>query len=181
VLGETWVSHYGENHKQSSILAIEQDNKEHPILRGVRDVHTMAGAYTADPIEGSQILARCIVLNGMEITSPVDTSKELMPVAWVRDYASKSGKSARIFCTTQGASEDIVNEGFRRMLVNAHLWCLGMEEEIKPDNNVEFVGPYHPYTFSFDEYPRGVKPTDLAGWDSPIMKPGLPLTLGTKK
>jgi len=82
---------------------------------------------------------------------------------------------ARIFCTTQGASEDILNEGFRRLLVNAHFWCLGMEASIEADGKVDFVGPYHPATFNFKGYRRGVKPADLAGWDSPIMNPNAPI------
>ena len=176
VLGETWVTHYGDNHRQSSILAVEQSNKDHPTLRGVKSMHTQAGGYTAYPLEPSTILARGIILNGLEIDASIDTSKELMPVVWVRDRKSKSGKVARIFTTTQGASEDIPNEGFRRLLINAHLWCLGMEDEIKADNPVDFVGPYLPTTFSFSHFPRGVKPADLADWDSPIMPPGLPLT-----
>jgi len=175
VLGETWVTHYGANHRQSAILAAELDNKAHPILRGVTAMHTVAGAYTADPIEGSTVLARCIVLNGMEIDAPVDTAKDLMPVAWVRDYTSKSGQVARIFTTTQGASQDILNEGFRRMLVNAHLWCLGLEDSIAEDNRVDFVGPYHPTPFSFTEFRRGIRPADVAGWDTPIWNPDAPL------
>ena len=180
VLGETWVTHYGANHKQSSILAVEQPNRDHPILRGVTGMHTQAGGYTADPIDGSMILARGIILNGMSIDSAVDTSKELMPVVWVRNRESTSGTVARIFTTTQGASEDIVNEGFRRLLINAHLWCLGMDDAIKTDNPVDFVGPYHPTTFSFTEFPRGVKPRDLADWESPIMPLGLPMTIKKK-
>ena len=180
VLGETWVTHYGRNHVQSSILALEQDNKEHPVLRGVKDVHTQCGGYTANPIEGSSILARGIILHGMDMDAPVDTSKELMPVAWVREYQSKSSKAARIFCTTQGASEDILNEGFRRMLVNAHLWCLGMEDAIKPENKVDLVGPYHPTTYKFEGYRQGVKPADLAGWDTPIMNPDAPVQVKKK-
>lgn len=175
VLGETWVTHYGDNHRQSSILAIEQHNKEHPILRGVTEMHTRAGGYTAYPIAGTTTLARGIILKGMTMDSPVDTSKELMPVVWVRDYESKSGKVARIFCTTQGASQDIVNEGFRRLLVNAHLWCLGMEDSIDAENLVDFVGPYHPTTFSFTRFRRGIKPSDLSDWGSPIMDPDAPL------
>jgi hypothetical protein len=177
VLGETWVTHYGKNHQQSSILAVEQENKEHPILRGVRKMHTQAGGYTADPIEGSTILARGIILDGMEKDAPVDMSKELMPVVWVRDYASKSGKTARIFCTTQGASQDIVNKGFRRMLVNAHLWCLGMEEEIGNKTMVDFVGEYHPSEFSFDHARHGLKPADAEGWDKPIYDASLPVSV----
>lgn len=174
VLGETWVTHYGDNHRQSSILAIEHENRRHPVLNGVEDMHTQAGGYTADPIEGSEVLARGIILNGMKKDAGVDTSKSLLPVVWVRERESESGKVARIFTTTQGASEDIVNDGFRRLLINAHLWCLGMDKQIKSDNPIDFVGPYHPSRFSFEGYKRGVKPADLAGWDSPILDPKKP-------
>ena len=175
VLGETWVTHYGDNHRQSSNLVIEEDRRDHPIFRGVADMHTQAGGYTADPLQPSTILARGQILNGMSKDSPVDTSKPPMPVVWVRDYESASSKVARIFATTQGASEDIVDVGFRRMLINAHLWCLGMEEDIRADNPVDFVGPYHPSTFNFSGYRRGIKPADLSGWDTPIMNPSAPV------
>ncbi len=176
VLGETWVTHYGANHKQSSLLVADFEQAEHPILRGVSEMHVQAGAYTANPIEGSTVLARAIVLNGMTADSPIDRTKELVPAVWVRDYQSASGKLARVFTTTQGASEDILNDGFRRLLLNAHLWCLGMEDAIEEDNPIEFVGPYHPSTFSFTEFKRGIKPEDLEGWDSPILDPNAPLT-----
>ncbi len=181
VLGETWVTHYGRNHKQSSILAIEAENGGHPVLLGVESMHTQAGGYTADPMPGSITLARGIILNGMNIDAAVDTEKKLMPVVWVREHKSKSGKAARIFTTTQGASEDILSEGFRRLLVNAHLWCLGMEDDIKPGNNVAFVGPYTPATFAFEGYRRGVRPADLAGWDAPIMDPNAPVIVKKRK
>ena len=176
VLGETWVTHYGQNHVQSSILVPEQANKKHPVLKGVGAMHTQAGGYTAFPLEPSTILARGIILNGMNKDASVDTTKELMPVVWVRDYTSKSGNVARILTTTQGASEDIVDENFRRLLINGHLWCLGLDKKIKKSNPVEFVGPYHPSTFAFEGYRRGIKPADLAGWDSPIMNPDAPVS-----
>ena len=175
VLGETWDEHYGDNHRQSSNLVIEDENKDHPVLRGVKEMHTIAGGYTADPLEPYTTLARGIILNGMTADSPVDKSKDPMPVVWVRNYKSKSSKVARVFTTTQGASEDIISEGFRRLLVNAHLWTLGMEDEIKADNPVDFVGDYNPATFDFGGFRRGVKPADLSGWDSPIMDPDAPI------
>ena len=46
---------------------------------------------------------------------------------------------------------------------------MGLEENIKPDMNVDFVGPYQPTTFSFGGGRKKVKPTDLAGFESPIM------------
>src|SRR5687767_6041498 len=55
ILGETWVSHYGKNHAQSSRLILEPQEANHPILRGVKDVWAQSGGYTAAPIEGSKI------------------------------------------------------------------------------------------------------------------------------
>jgi len=176
ILGETWVSHYGDNHKQSSIVALAYGEKDHPILRGAGAMHVQAGAYTADPLEPADILAHAIVLDGRKPDAPVDIDKDIVPVAWTREIETPSGNTARVFTTTQGASEDIVNEGFRRMLVNAHLWCMGMDDAIEADNPVDLVGPYHPTTFSFTHFKRGIKPADLRGWNSPILNPDAPLT-----
>ena len=170
ILGETWVSHSGTNHKQSSRLVLQPSQSEHPILRGVKDVWVQSGVYTADPIEGSQILAMAQILDGMTPDSPVSTEKKAQPVAWYRTYTSSSGKSGRVFTTTHGASEDLLNDGFRRMLVNACLWSAGLEASIRPDGDIGFVGPYRPSTFNFGGFVKGMKPSDLAGWDSPIPK-----------
>jgi len=170
ILGEHWVGHYGRNHSQSSHLLLEPSQLEHPILRGVRDVHTQCGGYNAHPREGCTVLAKGQILNGMKFADPPDPTKDVLPVAWVRLYRPDNPKS-RVFATTHGASEDILNEGFRRMLVNAHFWCLGLEDAIKGDNNVSFVGPYHPTTFKFGGHRKGVKPADIEGWDTPILGP----------
>jgi type 1 glutamine amidotransferase len=168
ILGEHWVGHYGRNHRQSSRLQLDEKQLEHPVLRGVKDVHTQCGGYNAHPREGSTVLARGQILNGMKFDSPPDPSKNILPVAWVRNYKADDPKS-RVFATTHGASEDILNEGFRRMLVNAHLWCLGMDDAIKAGSNVSFVGPYNPVTFNFGGYRKGVKPADIEGFDTPIL------------
>ena len=167
ILGETWVGHYGTNHKQASKLIIEESQKEHPLMRGVKNIWTQSGGYVAYP--SGTVLARGQVLNGMTPDAKADTTKELLPVAWVRSYDLGSGKKGRVFTTTNGASEDLLNEGFRRMLINASLWTIGLDNEIKADNNVDFVGPYKPSTFNFEGYKANVKPSDLAGWDSLIM------------
>lgn len=170
VLGETWVDHYGTNHKQATRLDVEAAQKDHPIMRGVTNAWMQSGAYLVHPEQrGATILATGQVLNGMTGDSPADTSKPKLPVAWVRDYTLPGGKTGKAFATVHGASEDILNEGFRRMLVNASLWAVGMEDQIKPDNNIAFVGPYQPTTFNFDGYKANVKPSDLAGFESLIM------------
>jgi len=168
ILGETWVSHYGRNHQQSSRVVIEPGAATHPILRGVKDVWVQSGGYTADPMPGSEILARGQILNGMTPDAPAAPDKQQYPVVWHRTYRGASGKDGRVFTTTHGASEDLLNDGFRRMAVNAVLWTAGLESAIAADGKIDLVGPYRPSTFSFGGFVKGVKPADLAGWDSPI-------------
>lgn len=168
ILGETWVGHYGANHRQSSRLVLQPDQAKHPILRGVKDVWVQSGGYRAFPIEGSTILAKGQILDGMKPDAPPAKDKDVLAVAWARTYRI-ADKEGRVFSTTHGASEDILNEGFRRMLVNACLWGAGLEDAIKPGNKVAFVGPYQPVTFKFNGFVTGVRPADLAGWETPIM------------
>ncbi|MCA9184973.1 MAG: ThuA domain-containing protein, partial [Planctomycetales bacterium] len=163
ILGETWVAHYGGNHTTSARFIMESDQASHPVLRGVKDVWVQSGAYEAHPIEGSVVLAKSQVIKGMTPDGPPVDGKELMPAAWVRNYHGDAGNEGRVFCSTHGASEDILNDGFRRMVVNACLWALGMEDSIEPDGEIGFVGPYHPVTFNFEGYRRGVKPEELSG------------------
>lgn len=168
ILGETWVSHYGTNHKQSSRLVVEPAQAAHPILRGVKDMWAESGGYTAYPPADCAVLARGRVLNGMTPDSPPATDKEQLPVAWTRTYRSVSGRDGRVFTTTHGASEDLRNEGFRRMSVNALLWAVGLDNAIGADNDVSLVGPYHPTPYGFDAFAQGVRPSDMAGWDTAI-------------
>jgi lysophospholipase L1-like esterase len=176
ILGEHWVGHFGSNHRQSSNLILEPDQLAHPVLRGVTKAHAMCGGYVGHPKDGVT-LARGQVLDGMTSDSPPSKQERQQTrhsVAWVRTYQPDNPRS-RVFATTHGASEDIVNEGFRRMLINAHFWCLGMEADIQEDLAVGFVGPYHPTTFNFGGYRRGVKPHDISGWEAPIYDPDKPI------
>jgi type 1 glutamine amidotransferase len=169
ILGETWVGHYGPNHKSSTRLELVAEQAAHPILRGAKDAWAEIGAYNASPIEGSVVLANAVPLTGMEPTSPPDETKTAMPGAWVREYKSASGKPGRVFASTYGASGDLVNEGFRRMLVNGCLWTLGLEDAIKADNDIGLVGPFRPTWHGGAKRARDIKPEELAGWETPIL------------
>ena len=48
-----------------------------------------------------------------------------------------------------GASQDFVEPGLRRLVVNAVFWCLGMEGQIAPDLKIEIVGKFDPTPFGF--------------------------------
>jgi type 1 glutamine amidotransferase len=169
VLGETWVGHYGKNHVMSTRLDVVAQQKSHPILRGVSKPWVQAGGYWADPMPDSTVLALAQPLNGMTPDSPPAEGKQPCPGAWVRSYRNRAGKSARVFTSTYGASEDILNDDYRRMLVNACFWTCGLEDKIAADAAIEFVGKYQPTTFGFGGHRRGVKPSDLIGWESPIL------------
>ena len=114
------------------------------------------------------MLALGQILDGMSPDSPPAPDKRQVPVAWYRTYQGRSGRAGRVFTTTHGASEDLLNDGFRRMSVNAILWAAGLEASIRPQNDIAFVGPFAPTTFAFDGYVKEMKPADLAGWDTPI-------------
>lgn len=170
VLGNTWVGHYGTNHKQGTRVEPVPEAKGHPILRGVGPrAFCHAGAYNGIAREGFTVLTTSQPLVSMDPEAAPDPKKPKVPSTWTRHYTGKSGEKARVFHSTQGASEDILDENYRRLLVNGIFWAVGLEDAIQPDLEIGFVGPYQPTTFSFDGCVPGVKPSDLADWDSPIL------------
>ncbi len=171
ILGETWAGHYGTNHVMSTRMDIVPESKSHPILRGVDSIWVESGGYWTAPIEDATVLAMTQPLQGMTPDSPPANDKQPCPGVWVRSYQSASGNVGRVFTTTAGASEDLKNDGFRRLMINACLWSSGLESEIVANANIDFVGPYHPATFSFGGHRQDVRPSELSGWESPIMSP----------
>ncbi len=170
ILGNTWVGHYGVNHTQGTRIQIIPEQKGNVILTGVADnAFTQAGAYVGKPDASFTVLTNSQPLVSMDPKADPDTTKPPMPSTWTRSYETKDGKPHRVFHSTQGASEDILDENYRRMVINGTLWAAGMEDSIKPDLDISFVGPYHPNTFKFAGHAKMVKPSDLAGWESPIM------------
>ena len=103
-------------------------------------------------------------LNGMTPDSPASAEQPPQPSEWTRTYKGADGKSGRVFTSLYGTSEDITNEGYRRLLVNCCFWALGLEDAIKPDLNITFLGAAKPNTFGGGTYARGIKPEMYAGW-----------------
>lgn len=170
ILGEKWAGHYGRNHRQSTRLDIVPEKAGHPILCGVKKMWVQCGGYQADPLQPSEVLATAQPLMGMEPDSADDPEHKPVPAAWTRSYKGKSGKSGRVFTSTYGASNDIENECYRRMLVNACFWAAGLEDAIRADADVSFVGPYNAtWRKDHGRAKIGLKPEDLAGWKSPIV------------
>jgi hypothetical protein len=59
-----------------------------------------------------------------------------------------------------GHSFDFKSEGFRRLLVNACYWAMGMEEKIPAKSKVDFVGRYNPNQIGMGKHKKGLKLSD---------------------
>lgn len=168
VLGQSWVGHYGKNHVQSTRIDVIPAQRDHTILRGVADVHVQAGGYNAEPAGDWDILTMAQPLLSMEPDGAPDPEKPPMASEWTRTYRGSDGREGRVFTSLYGASEDLLNDGYRRMIINGVYWSLGLEDAIVSDSPIKFVGPYAPNRFAMREEAKGVKPADYAGFTSPI-------------
>lgn len=171
VLGETWVAHHGWHAHEATLGVVEPSAKDHPILRGVTQVFGPTDVYTANPPADCNIIMRGQVLTGMKPTDPPVVGKQkptdkfeknnpMQPVVWLRNYTGEAGKTSKIVTTTMGCAADLQSEGFRRLLVNACYWALGLEDKLSANSSVEPIGQYQP-PFGFGKFVKGMKPTDL--------------------
>jgi type 1 glutamine amidotransferase len=169
ILGETWVAHHGKHGTQGTRGILASGSEQHPILKGIQhgDIFGPTDVYTVKLplVEGAQPLVMGEVTATLKSDSPKVEGKlndPMMPVAWVREVASESGKKGRVFTTTLGASQDLSYEGTRRLLINACYWTTGLEKDIPSKNNVEIVGKFEPTPFKFEGHTKGKKPCDYA-------------------
>ena len=146
---------------------IAENQKDHPILKGVTDVWGPSDVYGIKNLpETANVLLNGSVLSGMKPDDKPLEGKDakkndpMMPVAWTKSFKSKSGKESRIFCTTMGASTDFESEGLRRLIVNAAFWGLEMEAAIPDSANVDYVDEYKPTAFGFGTFAKGLTPRD---------------------
>jgi hypothetical protein len=168
VLGETWENHHGRHGKQSTRGIRAKGQEQNPILQGIKygDIWGPTDVYAVQMLPGdSTPLVLGEVLVGMKPSDPPVLGKQndpMMPIAWTRTVKTASGKTARVFTTTMGASQDFLSEGLRRLLVNACYWALGMEDRIPARTNVDLVGDYRPRPFGVGGFVKGRRPSDLA-------------------
>ncbi len=168
VLGETWISHHGHHGHQSTRGIVAPGMQDNPILRGIKDgdIWGPTDVYTVRlPLPGDSCpLVLGQVLESMKQDAKPATGPKndpMMPVAWTKTYKTESGKKARIFTTTMGASQDLLSEGLRRLLINATYWAMQMESKIPAKANVDIVGTYNPLPFGSGNFVKDVRPADL--------------------
>ena len=161
VLGETWISHYGDHQRESTRGLVAKGMENHPIVRGCEDIWGPSDVYGLTTLEGDcKPVIMGQVLKGMSPGDPPNPDKKLVPVAWIKTFTGSEGKTSRIFTTTMGHAGDLKSEGFRRLLVNACYWGLGMADKIPERAKVDLVGKYDPTPIGFAGHKKGVKPAD---------------------
>lgn len=175
ILGEQWVSHHGGHKRQGARGVIEK--ADHPILNSVKDVFAPSDVYGVIHLtEKDNILMRAAVTETLDPSSPDIEGKKndpMQPFAWLHDYVSPGGAKGQSFCTTGGASVDLVNEDLRRMIVNAAYHLTGMNVPKKAD--VDYVDPFYPSFYGFIRDKTYWKDADMQPSDYALGKsPSLP-------
>jgi len=170
VLGETWIDHHGDHGKQSTRGIIAPGESASPILRGVKDgeIWGPTDVYTVRlplPGDSKPLVLGQVVEDMTPVGKPISGAKNdpMMPIAWTRTYTSESGKVGRAFTTTMGAATDLESPGFRRLLVNATYWAVGLEDKIPAESEVAIVGEFKPRPFGNNKFEKGVRPEQHAG------------------
>ena len=163
VLGETWIGHHGHHGCESTRGLINPASKDHPIVRGVRDVWGTTDVYAVGELNGKpRVILDGQVLTGMDHDDEPKPDTVTMPVAWINRYTGDRGNVSRIFCTTMGAATDLLSADLRRLLINAVYWGLEIEERIDPERSVDPAEPYTPTPFGFGTHIKGCRVSDYA-------------------
>ena len=154
ILGETWISHHGRHKGQGTRAVLEPQNANHPVLNGVGDIFGPTDVYgirNLDPAK-STILFRGAVTATLDEDSPAiegPKNDPMMPLAWFRTYTAPNGTSkGQAFCTTLGASVDMLDKDLRRLFVNTAYHLTGLKTIKAAD--VQFVDHFQPTFYGFN-------------------------------
>ncbi|HMQ23925.1 MAG TPA: hypothetical protein PKE00_15650 [Planctomycetota bacterium] len=162
-MGGTFRGHHGGSHREATRGILVDEQRAHPILRGVDDIWGPSDVYRTYP-DGASLPERCTALVmgqpllGLKPTDEPNTKKVALPVAWTTTWTGALAKAARVFHVTMGSARDYESAGLRRLTVNAAYWCLGLEDHITAESSVDLVGPYTPRASGFDYGKLDVEP-----------------------
>ncbi|QTN31947.1 ThuA domain-containing protein [Akkermansiaceae bacterium] len=167
IVGGAFMNHHGNWSRDSTRGDIVPEQKDHPILTGVKDIWGLTDVYrtfkegTGLP-EGCTALVMGQPLIGREQGGADNPEKEPLPVVWTKHWTTTDSKKARVLHSTMGSGTDFENPGLRRLLVNGVYWCIGMEKEISPDSKIDYIGDYTPLSNGFNYEKLGVKPRPVS-------------------
>lgn len=164
VFGQKWITHHGhfdDGQNPLTSVSLLQNQKDHPILRGVKPFSAYSWLYHVQG-KGHELSGDSQpILTGTALKSAHRDAYPLTnPVAWTKTYTGTSGKPARVFFTTLGHPYDFKDESMRKLALNGIFWALGKESQIPQDGvKADFAVPYTPNNSGMgDKYKKNQKP-----------------------
>ncbi|MCC6142508.1 MAG: ThuA domain-containing protein [Candidatus Hydrogenedentes bacterium] len=173
VLGEKWINHHGEHKHESTRGRIAPGADGNAILRGIEDgaiwgptdvygIRIKMLPEDTTPLVLGEVVVRTGAYDEADLNygmRPTDTepapgrkNDPMMPVAWTKSYQVPGGEKGQAFTTTMGSGADLLNEAFRRLLVNAVYELAGLSDALPETGaDVALVGDYQPTAFQFRE------------------------------
>ncbi len=167
VLGGAFMNHHGRWHADSTRGILVEAQNRHPVLTGVTDIWGDSDVYRTYK-QGASLPAGCTALvwgqplTGRKHDDPPNDKLEPLPVAWVKDWKTSSGKTSRVFHCTMGSGTDLRSAGLRRLIINAAYWGMGLETSIQATSSVDIVDHYQPRESGFNYNELGVKPQPVS-------------------
>lgn len=158
VIGEKWVRHHGKHAKQGTRAVVEPAAKDHPILNGVGDIFGKTDVYEVHPKEPSRILLRGAVTESLAEDSKTvegEQNSPMMPIAWTREYKQADGNTNRVFTTTMGSADDLLDADLRRLVINSVYH--GLELDVPASANVKLVSRFKPTMYGFGDSDDGIR------------------------
>jgi hypothetical protein len=163
------MGHHGNWHRDSTRGDIVEDSKDHPILKGVSDIWGPSDVYRTYK-EGTGLPQGCTALVygqpliGREQGGESNPDKVPLPVVWIKNWKTTTGKSARVLHSTMGSARDLENPGLRRLIINGVYWGIALEDKISPERSVDYTGEYQPQPSGFAYEELGVVPQPAAAY-----------------
>jgi type 1 glutamine amidotransferase len=143
---------------QTEVSLIEAQ-KGHAILRGVKPFRSPSWLYYADKEEYPIASDVVPLLMGHPVTAKPKTPPVPQLCAWFQVKDKPGGGKTRVFYTSLGHPQDFEIESMRKLLVNAVLWALGMDDQIPADGACALMpGPYEPLEVGLRKHKKGVFP-----------------------
>lgn len=171
VLGETWVTHWGQHGVQGTKGVFEEGARPHPVFRGVDGLFGTTDVYEVHLPSEAQVLMRGQVCDGMTPDAPAAIGEKknalgqaqplnapMMPLVWTRKFNHVNRQTTQVLATTL-ATSDLTSEPMYRFLINGCYWLVGLNPPspapVRRGKGFQ-AGP-----FGFDRFTKGVRPSDL--------------------
>lgn len=165
VFGQKWITHHGhfsDGHGPLTAVKVIENQKSHPILKGVQAFEAYSWLYHVDGAGYKLTGDSKPILIGQSLRSNYSENQKFPmenPLAWTKSYTGNSGKKARVFFTTLGHPYDFKDPSMRKLAIHGMYWALGKEREIPEQGINVAVENYDPNNSGFGQkFKKGQKP-----------------------